>query len=259
MKVFKQTLIFIATFIFFTVSASAQSQHSMYQISTINALMQGVYDGDLTIKDLKQHGNFGIGTLNRLDGEMVVLDGNVYQVKSTGEIKVLSGEAKTPFANVVNFQTDKVGEIKDAYNFSELEKSLDSIIQDKNYIYAIRIEGIFTGKTRSIGAQSKPYPSLTEAAKKQVVFDIINTKGTIVGFWCPEYVSGINVKGYHLHFISDDRKSGGHILSCGIKAGKVQVSRISDFRMVLPSGTAFQNAELNKDYSKELAEVEKSK
>ena len=259
MKLFKRTLVFIALFIFLTAPASAQSQNSMYQISTINALMQGVYDGDFTVKDLKQHGNFGIGTLNHLDGEMIALDGNFYQVKSTGEIKVLSGEAKTPFANVVNFRADKVGQIKTVCNFSELEKALDSIIQDKNYIYAIRIEGIFTGKTRSIGAQSKPYPSLSAAAKKQIVFDIINTKGTVVGFWCPEYVSGINVKGYHLHFISDDRKSGGHILSCGIEAGKVQVSRISDFRMVLPSGTAFQAAELNKDYSKELAEVEKSK
>ena len=259
MKVVKRTLVFIVLFIFLTASVSAQSQHSMYQISTINALMQGVYDGDFTVKDLKQHGNFGIGTLNHLDGEMIALDGNFYQVKSTGEIKVLSGEAKTPFANVVNFRTDKVGQIKTVVNFSELEKALDNIIQDKNYVYAIRIDGIFTGKTRSIGAQSKPYPSLSEAAKKQIVFDIINTKGTIVGFWCPEYLSGINVKGYHLHFISDDRKSGGHILSGGITDGKVQVSRISDFRMVLPSGTAFQAAELNKDYSKELAEVEKSK
>ena len=231
----------------------------MYQVSTINALMQGVYDGDVTIKTLQQQGDFGIGTLNGLDGEMVAVDGNFYQVKATGEIVLLRGERKTPFANVINFAADKVGEIKVAHNFSELEEKLYAIIQDKNYIYAIRIDGVFTGKTRSIPAKKQPYPSLAEAAKTQSVFALQNTQGTIVGFWCPDYIKGINVTGYHLHFISADRKSGGHILSGEIKAGKVQVARVREFKMLLPNSAAFQNAALNKDYSKELNAVEKSK
>jgi len=259
MKLFKKLLIFIIIFILSTVSAGAQPQNSMYQVSTINALMQGVYDGDSTIKDLKQYGNFGIGTLNGLDGEMIALDGNFYQVKSTGEIKLLSDKVKTPFANVMNFHADKIGEIDSASNFAELERALDFIIKDRNYIYAVRIDCIFTGKTRSVPAQKKPYPTLAEAAKKQAVFAVKNTKGTIVGYWCPDYISGINVSGYHLHFISDDRKSGGHILSGGIKSGKVQVGMVRDIRIVLPVSTDFQKALLNEDYSKELKEVEKSK
>ncbi|MDD4321097.1 MAG: acetolactate decarboxylase [Acidaminococcaceae bacterium] len=258
-KIFKRSVLFIIVFILFTVSASAKNLNSMYQVSTINALMQGVYDGDVTIKTLQEQGDFGIGTLNGLDGEMVVVDGKFYQVKSTGKIELLKAEMETPFANVINFKADKVGEIAWARNFSELEKQLDAIIEDKNYIYAIRIDGTFTGKTRSIPAKEQPYPSLMEAAKTQSVFDIQNTKGTIVGFWCPDYIQGINVTGYHLHFISADRKSGGHILSGAIRTGKVQVARVREFKMILPSSMAFQNAALNKDYSKELNIVEKSK
>jgi len=190
---------------------------------------------------------------------MVVVDGKFYQVKATGKIELLKAKMQTPFANVINFKADKMGEIAWARNFSELEKQLDAIVQDKNYIYAIRIDGIFSGKTRSIPAKQQPYPSLSEAAKTQSVFTIENTQGTIVGFYCPDYIQGINVTGYHLHFISADRKSGGHILGGAIKAGKVQVARVSEFKMILPSSVAFQNAALNKDYSKELNVVEKSK
>ncbi|MBU2703236.1 acetolactate decarboxylase [Sporomusaceae bacterium BoRhaA] len=259
MKLFNRIAIFVIGLLFFTAIASAQAQNSLYQVSTINALLQGVYDGEVTIKELKQHGSFGIGTLERLDGEMIALGGNFYQVKSTGEVVLVNDQVKTPFATVMDFVPERTGEIHDIQNFNELEKALDSIIQDRNYIYAIRIDGVFSGKTRSIPGKSKPYPSLTEAAKTQSVFDIQNTPGTIVGFWCPQYVNGINVTGYHLHFISDDRKSGGHILSGGVQAGKVQIARITNFEMVLPSSDAFQQAALNKDYSKELNGVEKSK
>ncbi|MDF2565433.1 MAG: alpha-acetolactate decarboxylase [Massilibacillus sp.] len=249
----------VACLLFFTVVASAQSQNSLYQVSTINALLQGVYDGQVTMKELKKSGDFGIGTFEGLDGEMIALDGKFYQVKSTGEVILVNDQMKTPFANVMNFKPEQTGEINDVKTFGELEKALDSIIKDKNYIYAIRIDGVFTGQTRSIPGKTKPYPSLTDAAKTQSVFDIQQTKGTIVGFLCPQYVNGINVPGYHLHFISEDRKSGGHILNGGIKSGKVQIARITDFRMVLPSNDAFQQASLNQDYSKELSKVEQSK
>lgn len=237
----------------------AQPQNALYQVSTINALLQGVYDGEVNIKELKEHGSFGIGTLERLDGELVVLDGKFYQVKSTGEVVEVKNTVKTPFATVMDFHADITADLPNTTNFAELESALDKVIPDKNYIYAIRIDGSFTGKTRSIPGKTRPYPTLSEAAKTQSVFNIENTPGTIVGFWCPNYVNGINVTGYHLHFVSADRKSGGHILNGGIASGKVQIARISDFRMVLPSGSAFKEAALNKDYSEELNGVEKSK
>lgn len=257
--VWNRIILLTATLIFFTAVVSAQPQNSLYQVSTINALLQGVYDGEVTMHQLKQHGSFGIGTLERLDGEMIAVDGKFYQVKSTGEVIEVKDSVKTPFATVMDFHCDKTGEIKSALTFQELENQLDKIIDDQNYIYAIRIDGTFTGKTRSIPGKNKPYPTLTEAAKTQSVFSLENVPGTVVGFWCPGYVNGINVTGYHLHFISADRKSGGHILSGGIENGTVKIARISRFEMELPSGQAFKEALLSKDYSQELNSVEKSK
>lgn len=245
-------------FLFFCTSSTyAQPPNALYQISTINAILQGVYDGELTIKDLKQQGDFGIGTVNGLDGELIGLDGDYYQIKSNGEVLKLNGDVKVPFATALHFQPDKFAKLQDL-NYESLQQSLDHITNDKNYFYAIRIDGVFTNvKTRSISKQTKPYKTLAEAAKEQVVFDLSNLKGTIVGFWCPQYVNGINVPGYHLHFISDDRKFGGHILTVSLQSGTAQIARINDFHMLLPQdASSFGKAALNEDYSKELKAVE---
>ena len=129
---------------------------------------------------------------------------------------------------------------------------------DTNYFYAIRIDGVFTKVlTRAIPKQSKPYKTLAEAAKEQHVFELNNINGTVIRFWRPQYSNGINVPGYHLHFISEDRKFGGHILTGALQSGKVEMSRINSFRMELPQGTSdFSAAALNKDYSQELKAIE---
>lgn len=248
------TLVFL---MFFHTGTYAQPTNSLYQISTINAVLQGVYDGQLTIKDLKQQGDFGIGTLNGLDGELIGLDGNYYQIKSNGQVLKLNDDVNVPFATALHFKANKLADFQNL-DYENLQSSLDNIKNDKNYFYAVRIDGVFTTvKTRSIPKQTKPYKTLTEAAKEQVVFDLNNIKGTIIGFWCPQYVNGINVPGYHLHFISADRKFGGHILTATLQSGKVQMARINEFHMALPQDAdSFGKAALNQDYSKELKAVE---
>lgn len=248
------TLLFL---MFFYTGTYAQSANSLYQISTINAVLQGVYDGQLTIKDLKQQGSFGIGTLNGLDGELIGLDGNYYQIKADGQVVKLNDNANVPFATALHFKADKTAELHDV-DYETLQKSLDEIKNDTNYFYAVRIDGVFaTVKTRSIPKQTKPYKTLTEAAKEQKIFDLTNITGTVVGFWCPQYVNGINVPGYHLHFISADRKFGGHILTATLQSGKVQMARITEFHITLPQDAdSFGKAALNQDYSKELKAVE---
>lgn len=257
MKTILRTTMTLVFLIYFNAFAYAQSPNALYQASTINAILQGVYDGELTIKELKDQGDFGIGTLNGLDGELIGLDGEYYQIKADGQVLKLEGNVKVPFATSLNFKPDRFAELHDL-DYEQLQKSLDKITNDKNYFYAVRIDGVFENvKTRAIPKQTKPYKTLTEAAKDQTVFDLSNIKGTIIGFWCPQYVNGVNVPGYHLHFISDDRKYGGHILTGSLKSGKVQIARITDFRMVLPQDASdFGRAALNEDYSEELKAVE---
>lgn len=252
-----RTAVILVCLIFGSTLASAQSANEIYQVSTINALLQGVYDGEITFKELKQHGDFGIGTFNALDGEMIGLGGQFYQVKSSGQVLPVNNSIKTPFAAVLYFKPQRVAELGAVQDYDQLQESLNSIINDQNYFYAIRIDGLFTYvKTRSVPAQSKPYRPLTEVTKTQAVFEFENVRGTVIGFWCPKYVNGVNVPGYHLHFISDDRKQGGHLLAISLLSGKVQIARITNFRMVLPGAEDFRNAALGKDYSKDLQTAE---
>ena len=237
--------------------AGVQAAGEVYQVSTINALLQGVYDGETTLDELKRHGDFGIGTFDALDGEMVVLEGQAYQVKDTGQVIPADGAAKTPFATVTFFQPSRAVGANYIKDYEQLQNALDRLITDRNYFYAIRVDGLFTYvKTRSVPGQSKPYQPLAAVTKNQPVFEYENIQGTLVGFWCPQFVKGINVPGYHLHFISDDRQKGGHLLALRLKKGIISIAPITGFRLVLPETDGFRRAVLDGDRQKELKAAE---
>jgi acetolactate decarboxylase len=123
----------------------------LFQVSTIDALLQGVFDGFYSFDDLKTHGDFGIGTFDSLDGEMVALDGDYYQVKADGVAYPVQGNTTTPFSTVTYFQADQTIAIENAGNFSQLSNQLDKKLPSKNMFYAIRIDGTFPYvKTRSV-------------------------------------------------------------------------------------------------------------
>lgn len=231
---------------------------TVFQVSTINALLQGVYDGAITCGDLESKGDLGIGTFEGLDGEMVGLDNEIYQVKADGTVVSPGNEVKSPFATVTFFETDSSRPVEDLTGINSLQQRLDKMITNKNIIYAIRLDGVFKYvKTRSVPGQKKPYPPLAEVTKSQPTFEYENIKGTLVGFWYPQYLQGINVPGYHLHFISEDRRQGGHLLDCSLAEGLLQVDCSEDFHMMLPGGDEFSKAELSSDRSAELEKVEK--
>jgi acetolactate decarboxylase len=251
---------FAATLLLFTTGCVSSKPDTVSQVSTIDALLAGVYDGELTLEQLVEMGDTGIGTFDSLDGEMVVLDGKVYQVKSDGKVYTPPMQTTTPFASVVAFSPERCLLSTGDINFNELQKILDEKAPRKNLFYAFKITGRFEFmKTRSVPRQKKPFPPLAEVVKNQPVFEMENVAGIVVGFRCPPFVKGINVPGYHLHFISDDRKRGGHILDFKMKQGAfIEIDSSDKFFMVLPSNrSGFDEANLAKDRSKELHKVEK--
>jgi acetolactate decarboxylase len=229
------------------------------QISTIDALLAGLYDGSVSGNKLLKYGNLGIGTFDKLDGEMVVYDGKVYQIKADGKVYKPNSDFTTPFATVCFFNQEFSFPLEAGLNFSSLEEKLNNIAPNQNIFCAFKIFANFDGiKTRSVPAQKKPYPPLSEVTKNQPEFIYKNVSGFIVGFRCPPYVKGINVPGYHLHFISENFTKGGHILDFEIKSGNCQIDLCDKFYLLLPKNEAgFQNIDLTKDRSKELMEVEK--
>lgn len=239
-------------------SRSPVERDVLYQVSTINALLEGVYDGDLTFDELERHGDFGIGTFNDLDGEMIGLSGEFYQIKVDGKAYPAAGSMKTPFAVVTFFDADKTIKLIPGSDFEQLKMTIDESMPTENIFYAVKVEGTFQYmKVRSVPKQERPYPKLVEVVKDQAIYEYSDIEGTIVGFWCPEYAKGVNVSGYHFHFISKDKTVGGHILDCVLDKTTAEIDYTDKFTMVLPSTDDFYRYNLGEEKEVELERVEK--
>jgi acetolactate decarboxylase len=232
-------------------AATLLRQHrddEVYQFSTISALLEGVYDGDATVADILRHGDFGLGTFNHLDGEMVILDGICYRLRSDGTATRAAPTDRTPFAAVTWFHSDFEIAVESRTHRAELTAAIDRQIQSANLIYAIRITGRFAElHTRTVMEQKQPYPPLTQATQEQAETVFTDVSGTVVGFRTPEFEQGISVAGYHLHFLNSDRTGGGHILDFTLERGKVEVSGASQLHLSLPTSGAFLDAQLAGD------------
>ncbi|MFC1691060.1 acetolactate decarboxylase [Nanoarchaeota archaeon] len=240
------------------VVSSEEDTDSVFQVSTINALLEGIYDGDITLQELNTKGNMGIGTYDALDGEMILIDNVFYKVRSDGTVQTPELTEKTPFAAVTFFEVDLEVLLEGSVNFSVLEENIDEELPTTNIPYAILITGNFSYvKTRAPPKQDKPYPPLAEALKDQPIFEFNDQPGTIVGFRLPEYVNGINVPGYHLHFITEDRTSGGHILEFTINDPVVNIDYSSGFEIELAGLENYGDLDLSEDKSEELEAVER--
>lgn len=236
----------------------AAETRRLYQTSTLQALMAGVYDGDLTFQELAQHGDFGLGTFDALDGEMIALDGAFYQIKADGQVYPVTGAMKTPFAAVTFFKAGWTHMIEMPLKYQQLLDYVTKLLPSPNLPYAIRIEGLFPYvKARSIPRQQKPYPPLAQAAEKQAVFELANVKGVIVAFRYPAYLAGINPLGYHCHFITADRRAGGHLLDCRVEGATVAVGALPNFFLRLPNSQEFLKSDLTGDRRHELEKVER--
>lgn len=249
--------LFLLTIVSAALIGCGQTRQEVYQTSTISALLEGVYDGPVTCRELLSKGDLGLGTFNELDGEMIVLDGVVYKIPTDGKAYVMPSKEKTPFAVVVKFDPESTHNL-----FSDgktiLEEVLKEAIPASNYPVAIRIDGLFKYvKCRSVPKQRTPYPRLAEVVKHQAVFTHENVRGTIVGFRLPAWAKGVNVPGYHFHFITEDRSQGGHVLTCQPDQIILQVDTVHSLRLDLPQTRSFNKASLEGDKSKELHKVEK--
>lgn len=229
------------------------------QIAPISSLLAGGYDGQLPAEDMLRYGDFGIGTFDKLDGEMIVLDGNVYQAKVDGNVHKAPPNLTIPYATVVKFEAAKTVPVKEGAHLNGLEETINRALPNRNVFAAVKVHGLFAKvKVRSVPSQVKPYPPLVEAAKKQAVFDYENVSGTIVGFRAPSFMNGASVPGYHLHFISDDRTKGGHLLEFTVVNASAEMGAFSQFFLILPEGTAdFSRTDLSIDRSKDLEKVER--
>jgi acetolactate decarboxylase len=190
------------------------SDHELFQTSTVQALLAGAYDGDVTLAEILEHGDLGLGTLNGLDGELIVLDGEAWKAELDCTLTRPGPAAQTPYAVIVEFSPGEPLELLGPFGESELEARLGERVLDAERPTAIRIDGRFADvHIRSVPRQQPPYQPLGEVIAQQQITRLPEVSGTMLGFCFPDALDGIEMVGAHLHFLSDDRTRGGHVLS----------------------------------------------
>ena len=235
------------------------SHSTLYQVSTATALVEGIYQGAVRVRTLREHGDLGLGTFENLDGEMVIVDGRFFQARSDGSVTEVDDNVLAPFAVITRFAPDPAIVMQQCPDLSHLLAQFDQLRHSDNFFFALRVEGHFSYvRTRAMCRTEEGVP-LIQAAAVQPEFEFHDVLGTLVGFWTPEYAKTLNVPGYHLHFLSADHKSGGHFLECSGLNLRLQIQREGDYRVALPETEDFVKADLRRDPGADLAKAEGAK
>jgi acetolactate decarboxylase len=233
--------------------------HTLFQVSTSAALVEGVYQGAVRVSRLLSHGDFGLGTFVDLDGEMVVLDGVCYQVSATGAIAPVDGDQLIPYAVVTRFSAAFRADHQEIPNLDALVAACDRLRDSNNVFYAFRARGMFRAvKTRVMRPVSEG-TTLKTAASAQQEFGFEQLQGTLIGLWSPSYAASFSVPGYHFHFLSEDRQKGGHVLECRASDVEIEGCSINEMHVSLPETKEFLQADLTRDPVKDLLDAERSK
>jgi acetolactate decarboxylase len=232
--------------------------HTLFQVSTSAALVEGLYQGAVQVSRLLRHGDFGLGTFIDLDGEMVVLEGVCYRVAADGAVTKVEGDHLIPYAVVTRFSAEFARPSQQVNSFSELVAVCNALRSSQNAFYAFRVEGKFSlVKTRVM----KAFPhgtGLKAASSRQEEFTFKDQEGTLVGLWSPGFAGSFSVPGYHFHYLSKDRKRGGHVLECEAVEVTIGGCAMHEMHVSLPETAEFLKADLSRDPSDDLMSAERN-
>jgi acetolactate decarboxylase len=232
--------------------------HTLFQVSTSAALVEGLYQGAVRVSRLLRHGDFGLGTFINLDGEMVVLDGVCYRVTSDGEVTAVEGDRLIPYAVVTHFGSEFTKGFPQLKSFNELVAACDGLRESENLFYAFRAEGRFSFVKTGVMKAVPEGTDLKTAASRQEEFSMEDQQGTVVGLWSPRFAESFSVPGYHFHFLSADRKRGGHVLDCNTVNLEIAGCAIHEMHVSLPETAEFLKTDLSRDPSDDLASAERN-
>ena len=236
-------------------------EHTLYQLALFQSVALGEYYGYRTIAQFKEHGDIGMGIFEAVNGELIMLDGVVYQALSDGSVIVPSDDVLIPYGNAAFFEADAQISHVAAAGFPELEGLLNEQVvrTGPNQFFFVKITGHFPyASVRSELKQEEPYRMLNIALRTdQLKYEYQNLDGTIVGLYCPPYMQSMNAPGWHFHFISDDRTKGGHMTAGSLSDCSVQVNRISRFTVDIPDTDSFNRKDLGQDVMAAIREAER--
>ena len=222
-------------------AADPATPHHVIQTSIVSALLDGAYDGEMTIGEMLAHGDIGLGTLDRLDGELIILDGEALVGRVDGSLSPVPHDTRTPFAVVTRFRPSAPIDLSRLAH-DELLAALEAIASSP--VSAVRIRGRFSRlRLRSVPRQEQPYRPLAEVVLQQAEWEAGPADATLVGFGFPTAAAGVQVPGWHLHAVTADRTTGGHVLIGDLESGRVWMDAAQEFHVELPPGIEIRAAD----------------
>ena len=228
------------------------------QISLFSVLLGGHYGGIVSVGEIKKLGNLAIATMDRLDGEVQMIDGVVYQACADGQVYLPGDDETVPFGTIADFSAENTVRLDGIPSYEQFEARMNGCCPRKDFPLAIRLTGRFSRmKVRAVRRQEKDGVGLAEAAKEEAVFEFADIRGDLVGFRLPDYISGVNAPGWHLHFMDETRKHGGHVVNFSLLEGDLSFCHAGDFLIRLPgSPDVFAGLDLGRDWSGDLKKAE---
>ena len=239
-------------------------QNTLYQVSTLQALSMGYTRPVVTVRELLEHGNIGLGTFEGVNGEMILIDGHCYRADEEGKVVEMPSKTGVPFASVTFLQDERRTVLPESGTAETLKQMLDKIIEEwfgLNSMHMIRIDGFFIEiQARSENAYFSQHISLKDIlSETQKSFVFSNIPGTLVCVYYPDYMAGINAAGWHFHFISEDRTLGGHVFDLHMLSGAAVVDKIQRLAIQLPTEPSFDTYSLTEASQQEIKQVEQGK
>lgn len=229
----------------------------LYISSPINALLEGFYRDDITFERLKEKGDFGIGTFNHLDGEMIALNGSFFRLDLDGNAHPVDGQMKTPFAVLCRFKPMLTEEIFGPLSCEAFMERLRHILPSDNMFYAIHMAGSFASvETRSV-PRTENYRPLAEATHNQKIRHFENVEGHLVGFYTPSFVPSVSVPGYYFHFIDRTLSTGGHLLRCEPNHLDIQMQIFFSMELTLPKTLDYLTVSFERNAREDLEKAER--
>lgn len=260
-------VIALAATIFSTTSFIAAPQinkadtlgNNLYTLGVGAGLIGGLYDGSYSYRLLKQHGNFGLGAPDKLDGELVIFEGKVYQTQYTGKTLQVDDKQLTPFAMVNFFHPEKRIIINNGINKESLFHLLDSVLTNVNGLYSIHISGKYSYiKTRAFPpVKEHDHTPLAAMLHLQHFFEFNNASGDLIGYRLPAYMDNTNISGYHFHYLSAQKDAGGHIIDLNADNITIEIDQLDSYTVHVPSNADFEQFDFKKNRAEDIKSVER--
>jgi acetolactate decarboxylase len=229
----------------------------LYICAPLNALVEGIYEENIHLGEILKHGNFGIGTFDDLDGEMVIFDGTIYQITVDGRVNKIEDSLSTPYAIVTFFHPLIFGELESETQYNHFLEWLNGLLPSPNIFYAIRVEGEFARvRARSVPKQAN-YRPLADVVTEQSHLDFKYIRGTLAGFYTPDFMSSLSVPGHHLHFLSEDIASGGHLITCTPRRVRASIQPIHRLELNMPLTADYLHLNFHRDLGADIDKIEK--